>query len=250
MRDMRSKCVVGWRRVPLGIFLAVWMFAGAGFESGLYAQPSAPVDLAKSGGDATPEARLAALSLEMTNAYQGVLRIVNQPVKAYVRSGNIDVSVFSPGWFHPGATKPDFNTVDIRQSQEFPYAKNKFAASDVTPGLVFLGEDLEFNSMTKYFYTNRALPKHKLSEAQMIEVNRLYRIIGRCEDEINRLQAPPATATQTTTEAVETETVVPGQSFESIRAIPKQTRILYGSGAIGVLVVVVIALRLLRKNSG
>jgi len=41
------------------------------------------------------------------------------------------VAVYSPGRFHPGATKPDFSTVDIRATQEFPYDGN--VTSDVTP---------------------------------------------------------------------------------------------------------------------
>jgi hypothetical protein len=46
---------------------------------------------------------------------------------------------------------------------------------------MFLGKELEFNAMTKYFYVDRSLPKKRLSEAEMIEINSLYRIIG--EDE-------------------------------------------------------------------
>ena len=44
--------------------------------------------------------------------------------------------------------------------------------------MVFRGPELEFNAMTKYFYTDRSVPKKKLSEAQMVEMNRLYRIIA------------------------------------------------------------------------
>ena len=207
---------------------------------------------------------LAATQLELTNAYSRVLAIVNQPVKAYMRGADTSASKFSPGWFHPGATRPDFNTVDIRQTQEFPYNNSKFVTSDVTPGLVFLGSDLEFNSMTKYFYTNRTLPKHKLTEAQMLEVNRLYRIIGRCEGEIAKakmasdLSAAPAEVVATNSDQSlqpaattngETETVVPGQSFESIRKIPKLTRILYGSILIFVLLLLVTMLRIFKKKS-
>ena len=44
--------------------------------------------------------------------------------------------------------------------------------------------------MTKYFYTDRTLPKKKLSETELLEINRLYRIIGRCERELAKLQTP------------------------------------------------------------
>jgi len=56
--------------------------------------------------------------------------------------------------------------------------------SDVNPGVVFVGPELEFNSMTKYFYVDRSLPKKKLTEAEMLEINRLYRIIGTCEEKL------------------------------------------------------------------
>jgi hypothetical protein len=101
------------------------------------------------------------------------------------------VSVYKPGWFHPGATRPDFDTVDVRQHQEFPYADHKFVTSHLNPGIVYLGADLEFNSMIKYFYTDRAHPKRKLTEPEMLEINRLYRIIGKCEQEIMETETSP-----------------------------------------------------------
>jgi len=132
---------------------------------------------------------LASYQLEMTNAYQRVLQIVNRPVKAYKRAKNMQVWKSSPGWFHEGAIEPDYNNVDVRQSQQLIYADHKYHTSDLNPGLVFIGTDLEFNAMTKFFYTNRSLPKCKLTEAEMLEINQLYRTIGRCKSEIARLAA-------------------------------------------------------------
>src|SRR5439155_13080426 len=100
------------------------------------------------------------------------------------------VSQYSPGWFHEGAAKPDFNTVDVRATQETPYDKHEYVTSDLNPNIVFIGRQLEFNSMTKYFYTNRSLPKKKLTQAEMEEINRLYRIIGRCEQQLAQMQNP------------------------------------------------------------
>ncbi len=235
-----------------GIFLGLLLFAGLRIQSPVYArQTNAPSDTASSATGATPEEQLSALKLEMTNAWQHVLQIVNQPVKAYARPADTEVARYTPGWFHPGAMRPDFNTVDVRQTQELNYAKSRFVTSDLNPGLVFLGLDVEFNSMTKFFYTDRTRPKHKLTEAEMLEINRLYRIIGRCDGEIRRLLAPPgAEAVQPATAETETEQVVPGQSFEAIRRIPKQTRILYGGIAIGVLIILLVGLRFLRKQTG
>jgi hypothetical protein len=232
-----------------GSFLAVLLFVMLSFEPSGSAQPTPnPTNSAAAG---TPEAQLAALRLEMSNACQRVRLIVNRPVRAYARTANMSVSIYSPGWFHDGAAKPDFTTVDVRQTQELTYAKKQFVTSDLNPGIVFLGPELEFNSMTKYFYTNRTMPKRKLTEPEMLEINRLYRIIGRCEGEIDRLQAPPvAEAAQPATNETETEAVIPGQSFESIRKIPKQTRIIYSAIAICVLILLVVALRVRRKKSG
>jgi hypothetical protein len=56
---------------------------------------------------------------------------------------------------------------------------------------MFRGRDLEFNPMTKYFYRDLSLPKKRLTEEEMLEVNRLYRIIARGEQR----PAPPGTAT-------------------------------------------------------
>ena len=135
----------------------------------------------------TPNERLLAFQLEMTNAYQRVLQIVNRPVKAYKRTKDMQVWKSSPGWFHEGAIEPDFNNVDVRQSQQLVYADHKYQTSDLNPGIVFMGSDLEFNAMTKIFYTNRSLPKCRLTEAEMLEINQLYRTIGRCRGEIERL---------------------------------------------------------------
>lgn len=56
----------------------------------------------------------------------------------------------------------------------------------MNPGVVFLGAELEFNPQTKYFYVDRSLPKRKLSEAEMHEINQLYRVIVRDEDELSK----------------------------------------------------------------
>jgi hypothetical protein len=42
--------------------------------------------------------------------------------------------------------------------------------------------------MTKYFYTDRSVPKKRLTEAEMLEINRLYRIIGHDEEQLARSQ--------------------------------------------------------------
>jgi len=141
--------------------------------------PSAGV---KSNGDAS------GLKAEMEDAIARVREIVNQPVTALTRTPEIETATYSPGWFHEGAEKPDFNRVDVRTTQQLSYGQHKYVTSDLNPGVVFVGNELEFNPMTKYFYTDRSLPKKKLTEAEMLEINRLYRIIGHDEEELGRLQ--------------------------------------------------------------
>lgn len=124
-----------------------------------------------------PESRR--LSTDAAQARQHVIEIVNRPVNHWPRSQQ--AGVFSPGWFHPGAVKQDFNTVDVRATQQFPYDTYSYVTSDLNPSEMFAGRDLEFNTMTKAFYLDRTLPKRRLSEAEMLEINRLYRIIGQAE---------------------------------------------------------------------
>lgn len=122
-------------------------------------------------------------SADIAQAERRVIEIVNQPITHLPRSGAF--TMFSPGWFHPGAIKPDFNNVDIRATQEFPYAADDRVTSDLNPTEMFIGSELEFNAMTKYFYTDRTLPKKRLSDSEMLEINGLYRVIGRNEQAIS-----------------------------------------------------------------
>jgi hypothetical protein len=223
------------------------MCAGVGR---LCAQPSS--DQTPADTNSTPD-QIAAFQLQLTNAWHQVETIVCQPVHAYQRTPGYGVSVYGPGgWFHPGAETPDFNHVDIRQSQELPYATHPWVSSDITPTMMFHGSDLEFNAMTKLFYTNRDLPKKKLTEAEMLQINSLYRTIGHCQNEIAKLQPPPA-ADATMGAAADTDsdsgTNAAPRAIAAIERIPQQTRILYGSIAIGTLIVIVLALRLVKKKS-
>ena len=180
------------------------------------------------------EKEIAAINVEMNAAIEKVKVIVNQRVGALKRTAGMKVSTSSPGWFHDGATKPNFNTVDVRATQETRYADTPYVTSDLNPGYVFVGSQLEFNSMTKYFYTDRNVPKKKLTEAEMIEINRLYRIIGGCEKKLLRLQPPPELAADvegTEGESAETE---PARKYEPV---PKGN---YVKAAVGVSLVLIV----------
>ena len=133
----------------------------------------------------------AAVKSQMNDAIFQVQVIVNQPVKQLKRTPDmVDVAFYSPGWFHQGATKPNFITVDVRATQQLDYEGHQYVTSDLNPGVVFIGRELEFNPMTKYFITDRSVPKKKLTEAEMLEINQLYRVIGHCEQQLNELQTP------------------------------------------------------------
>jgi hypothetical protein len=134
------------------------------------------------------QAQRAAVEAELKAAIREVQRIVNQPVTPLKRSPEMQVSEYNPGWFHEGAAKPDFNTVDVRATRDTAtYAKHQYVTSDMNPGVVFLGAEVEFNSMTKYFYTDYSVPKKKLSDGEMLEINRLYRVIGKCQKQLATL---------------------------------------------------------------
>jgi hypothetical protein len=131
----------------------------------------------------------AAVTKDMKAAIEKVAKIVNQPVVRLPRTGDTTgLGLFSPGWFHPGAIKPDFDHVDVRKSQELTYQQYVYVSSDLNPTEMFIGRDLEFNAMTKYFYLDRSLPKKRLTEAEMVEINRLYRIIGADERKLAELR--------------------------------------------------------------
>jgi hypothetical protein len=101
----------------------------------------------------------AGLKAEIDEAMAYVRWIVNQPVQSYRQTPEMEVSVYRPGWFHPGATRPDFNNVDVRNHRDLSYGKNEWVTSDLNPGMAFRGSDLEFNSAAKFFYTDRTVPR-------------------------------------------------------------------------------------------
>jgi hypothetical protein len=128
------------------------------------------------------------LSAQLATATEQVKAIVNQPVSSYPADASSQPALFHPGWFHDGASTPDFAHVDVRASQECGnYAHWDWVTSDLNPGLMFRGADLEFNANTKLFYNDRTLPKKKLTEDEMVAINGLYRTIGDCLAQVRGL---------------------------------------------------------------
>lgn len=177
----------------------------------------------------TTQSRMEAAQAKMDEAIRLVKEIVNQPVTQLPRKPHMRVAEFGPGgWFHPGAEKPDFRTVDVRTTQQLPYGKFDYVTSDLNPNAVFLGHELEFNSMTKYFYTDRSIPKKKLTEVEMLEINRLYRSIGRCEQLMADLQPP-----------------VPPPGFNFIQMVKSRV---YGSALVLVCLLFLVLMGLRRRS--
>ncbi len=162
---------------------------------------AAPVEVAPTAPSPKPSARAAPSSERIAQAKKAlkeaidsVNAIVNQPVPfvARTRQNWEKCGWFPDGWFHPGATTPDFNNVDIRKTQETSnYTDHPYASSNLTQDRAFITSEMEFNSMTKFFYQDRSLPKKKLTEDEMLEINRLYRIIGRCSDALQQMGVQP-----------------------------------------------------------
>ncbi|MBI1214643.1 MAG: hypothetical protein GC185_02355 [Alphaproteobacteria bacterium] len=133
-------------------------------------------------------AQEVAVSAEMTDAINKAAAIINQPVAPVAYDPSFHVGYYSPGWFHKGAIKPNFDAVDVRKTQELPYAKFDYVRSDLNPDIMFPGAQLEFNRMTKYFYADRSVPKKRLTQKEMIEINALYRIIGKDEKRLTDIK--------------------------------------------------------------
>jgi hypothetical protein len=135
----------------------------------------------------TPQ-QAAAINAEFNKAIDRVVAIVNQPVPRVPLTPGLRAGVWTEGWFHPGAVKPDFRATDIRRTQHTDeYSAFAYVTSNLNPGVAFPGNQVEFNTMTKFFYKDYSLPKKRLSMEEMVEVNRLYRVIAKCAEDMDAL---------------------------------------------------------------
>lgn len=147
-------------------------------------QQEPPAASPSSGDDAASQGPIAGLKKQLDDAVAQVIKIVNQPVPYVPATPEMRLGY---GLFHPGAERPDFNNVDVRQTQQHLFDADPLISWEGRPDMAWVGKDIEFNSSTKYFYQDRSLPKKKLTEAEMLEINRLYRIIGQCEQQLAQL---------------------------------------------------------------
>lgn len=137
----------------------------------------------------TREDQIAALKKERSDAFFRIQDIVNQPVPHLKRTPDMVVENFKD-WGKHDVVTPDFDTVDIRATQQKMFDGYPYVTCDLNPGEVFVGKSLEFNEMTKYFYSDFTVPKKQLTEGEMLEVNRLCRIIGGCNRQLDELDNP------------------------------------------------------------
>jgi hypothetical protein len=154
-----------------------------------------PTPLPRVSGQTTqPAASADALEAQLKDAVDHVNIIVNQPVQYVPRTQENwnQCAWFGDAYFHPGATTPDFANVDVRKTQETKnYDGYAYASSKFTPDRAYVASDMAFNSMTKFFYQDRTVPKKKLTEDEMLEINRLYRIIAKCCAQLTQLGLTP-----------------------------------------------------------
>ena len=145
-------------------------------------------------GAVSPEVRIRQLNEELARTVRRVREIVNQPVTQVEVTQGMKIARF-PIWFHPGAGTPNFDTDDVRtteSSANYSDPNYDYAACPMHPGIAFLMSDMAFNSATKIFYVDRSVPKKKLAEYELLEINKLYRVIGRDLHELAALGQTPA----------------------------------------------------------
>ena len=129
------------------------------------------------------QAQGAAARTEMDAAMGRVRGIVNQTPPT-VPKPPPNAESYHYG-FHPGALTPDFAHADLYSTREL--WKGDFVNMDAAPGVFYRSADCEFNPQTKFFYTNRDVPKKRLTNAEIVEVVRLYRAIAADQLVLNAL---------------------------------------------------------------
>ncbi|HRE81151.1 MAG TPA: hypothetical protein PLN52_08895 [Opitutaceae bacterium] len=159
-------------------------------QEGPPAPASPSVHTAKESKETLPlHLQLASLRRNKAEAELKVKAIVNQPVASVDRTQRLRPKIWGDTWFSDTAVLPDFAVVDVRATQEFPYSGHDYVSTPLNPGVAFSAKELEFNPMTRYFYSDLTVPKKRLSGPEMEEINRLYRTIADCEQRLKELTA-------------------------------------------------------------
>jgi len=138
----------------------------------------------------------ALLKLSLRQAELRIQAIVNQPIPPMERTRTMRVWTYPRHWYDGGPIRPNFAMADIRTTQKAMYDEYEYVRSESNADWIYRGRDLEYNALTRYFYNDMTLPKKKLSETEMVEINTHFRTIARCERELAALvlasSGPPA----------------------------------------------------------
>ena len=148
--------------------------------------------------NATPERLSNLVRQHQTNAVRAEMAAVTEEIEEIVNQSPPVVTQPPRGAsvyhseFDPGATKPDFNSADLLSTRQTLHGDYLYMNS--APGVYYRSAECEFNPQTKYFITNRDVPKKKLTDAEYGELTRLYRVLGHDQDAAGAAQPPqPAT---------------------------------------------------------
>ena len=94
------------------------------------------------------------------------------------------VQTTAEAWYPETTTAPDYTNADVRATQQKNYDGKGYLATEANPGVVYFGDELEFNPVLNYYYVDRTFPKKKLTPAEMEQINALFREIAECDSQL------------------------------------------------------------------
>ncbi len=148
---------------------------------------------------------IASIRLRRARTEERIRSLVNQPPPSLPRTVRMRVQSTSGAWYPETSAAPDYAQVDVRATQQNNYDGKGYLATATDPGVVYLGDELEFNPVLNYYYVDRTLPKKKLTPAEMEQINALFREIAELDQQLKSPRpssnAPASTSPASTAEA-------------------------------------------------
>ena len=178
--------------------------------------PARPRDAEKK---AAPEAgdpakpthlEIASIRLKRARTEDRIRALVNQPPPNLPRTVRMRVQTTAEAWYPETTTAPDYANVDVRVTQQKDYDGKGYLANAANSGVVYFGDELEFNPVLNYYYVDRTLPKKKLTSAEMEQINALFREIAECDQQL-KSPRPSSDAKAATPPASTAEAPPPAQ---------------------------------------
>jgi hypothetical protein len=122
--------------------------------------------------------RVIKLAQDLREAVARVREIVNQPVTQLPVDVAMSIGTYN-GWYGGRPPPPDFENADVRTTQDTShYQDHDYGTSPLKPGIAFKLDEVAYNSQLNFFYVDPTVPKKKLSQNELEEINGLYREIG------------------------------------------------------------------------